>query len=137
MNSTEIIALVSTCIAVFALLNTYCFNRKTFQQNKKLETIKLVNEIRTEIWSIVGYANVSSVNDDQKKRAIKQRLEYLATAANNDILDKKIIKRLCRKWFCGVVEDLGVVDKPEKQKSSFTPWNEIKDLYREFDCKNR
>jgi len=125
------------CAAIFTIWKY--FHTKT--KNRNLETLKYMSEIRKEIWDLVidyydknpqiktenkneGKKEFSiSKVDDETKRIIRQKIEYIAMAVRSGIFKKDIIVRLSGKWLLQIIEKIDVLSTDEEY------YKETKRLY--------
>ena len=97
METLKIIEIGLTFIAIVVSAGLIIFQ---LRKSKNLETIKYLSTIRKEIWELVDYKKIETfVKDEEKEpngkgkiRALKQKLEYMAAAINNDDFAVKLVK---------------------------------------------
>jgi len=152
METSEIIGIVSTFIGivisvVLTVLLVFYKIRKNrdivicqLRKNRNLETIKYLSTIRKEIWELIDYKKIKTFKKDEEKetngkekiRALKQKLEYMAAAINNDDFNIKLVKDFCGRWFQSVVRILEIGDY-KKEESENDSYDEIIKLYEKLD----
>jgi len=122
------------------------FILKKMKMNKNLETIKYLSVIRKEIWELMEYKKMKTfvkdenaknndsgkTSDSGKVRALKQKLEYMSAAINNDDLSVKLVKNFCGRWFHSAVRilEIGAFKKEEYEIESN---DETKELYNKLN----
>ena len=74
----------------------------------------------------------AKTKDSGKVRALKQKLEYMAAAINNDDLSANLVKNFCGKWFQSAVRilEIGAYKKEEYETESN---DETKKLYEKLN----
>lgn len=126
-------------------------------KKRKIDTLTYLSKARDEIWSISDYRSLhefqskkTSESDNlkdknlskkdeislKKAKAIKQKLEYIASAVNNRVISFRLMQNLMGNWFDSAAVRIGIV--PQKGKVEFVdPYIETKKLVsrlREPDC---
>ena len=139
----NLLALIAIVVSILLIYYQVKISRSMvllqLKKNKNLETIKYISTIRKEIWELTEYKKMNDFvkqekeKDTVKVRAVKQKLEYMAAAINNDDLNAELIKNFCGRWFQSVVRILkiGNFEKEEYEKESD---KEIITLYDKLDA---
>jgi len=127
MENYDIIKIIVTIIvsAFFVGYQLY--------KNRKLETVKYLSMIRKEIWDITEFKFLTKLTDTGKKRAINQKLEYLAAAVNHSVFNRKLVRLFCGRWFNGAVDDLETLSFKEGKLRKKGEYDEIEKLYKRLD----
>ena len=91
MDTIEIIVdiaqIVSAVVAVLSFAGSVIVYRRTLNRERKLDTIKILSEIRMK------YPKVAGLSYKAKKKYIKE-LEFFATGINQKIYDIKIVNKM-------------------------------------------
>ena len=141
METCEIILeIIEIFVLVASIIVSAFFILKKINKSKNLETIKYLSTIRKEIWELMDYKKMETFIKDEEKetngkgkiRSLKQKLEYMAAAINNDVLTVKLVKDFCGRWFQSAVRILKINDF-KNEKSEKESYDEIKKLYETLD----
>ena len=87
MNIADIAQIVSAGVAVLSFIGSVIVYRRTLNRERKLDTIKMLSEIRMK------YPKVCGLPYKAKKKYIKE-LEFFATGVNQKIYDIKIVNKM-------------------------------------------
>lgn len=87
MSIVDIAQIVSAGVAVLSFAGSVIVHRKTLNRERKLDTIKMLLEIRMK------YPKVCGLSYKAKKKYIKE-LEFFATGVNQKIYDIKIVNKM-------------------------------------------
>ena len=87
MSIVDIAQIVSAGVAVLSFAGSVIVYRKTLNRERKLDTIKMLLEIRMK------YPKVCGLSYKAKKKYIKE-LEFFATGVNQKIYDIKIVNKM-------------------------------------------
>ena len=87
MNIADIAQIVSAGVAVLSFIGSVIVYRRTLNRERKLDTIKMLSEIRMK------YPKVCGLSYKAKKKYIKE-LEFFATGVNQKIYDIKIVNKM-------------------------------------------
>ena len=87
MSIVDIAQIVSAGVAVLSFAGSVIVYRKTLNRERKLDTIKMLLEIRMK------YSKVCGLSYKAKKKYIKE-LEFFATGVNQKIYDIKIVNKM-------------------------------------------
>ena len=87
MNIADIAQIVSAVVAVLSFAGSVIVYRRTLNRERKLDTIKMLSEIRMK------YPKVCGLSYKAKKKYIKE-LEFFATGVNQKIYDVKIVNKM-------------------------------------------
>jgi len=133
METYEIIKILLTILAIgisaLAIGISAWLIILQLKKNRDLETIKYLFAVRKEIWEL----DEKSKSFIESKKQIGQKLEYLATAVNADVLDINLLKKSCGKWFQSKVRKLEIVKDDKKKKSDNESYKEIITLYKKLN----
>ncbi len=99
------------------------------KKNRDLETIKYLFAVRKEIWDLDEEIKLKKSSNVQ----VNQKLEYLATAVNTGVLDFKLVKKSCGRWFQSKVRHLGIIEGKKSKEHNKDSYEEIKKLYKKFN----
>ena len=130
----EIYLLASSIIVLASsIIISTCLIIRKIKKNRNLETIKYLSTFRKEIWELMGKNNLYKLaqakNNKPTTHEISQKLEYLAVAVNNNVLDFGLVQKLCGRWFMGVVDLFSIMNNETKNDA----YQEIKKLYEKLD----
>lgn len=87
MNIADIAQIVSAVVAVLSFAGSVIVYRRTLNRERKLDTIKMLSEIRMKQPKVFGLSYKA------KKDYIKE-LEFFATGVNQKIYDIKIVNKM-------------------------------------------
>lgn len=87
MSIVDIAQIVSAGVAVLSFAGSVIVYRRTLNRERKLDTIKMLSEIRMK------YPKIFGLSYKAKKKYIKE-LEFFATGVNQKIYDIKIVSKM-------------------------------------------
>ena len=87
MSIVDIAQIVSAGVAVLSFAGSVIVYRRTLNKERKLDTIKMLSEIRMK------YPKIFGLSYEAKKKYIKE-LEFFATGVNQKIYDIKIVSKM-------------------------------------------
>lgn len=130
METSEILELFVTILTFLASAGLVVYQ---LIKNRKLETVKYLSMIRKEIWELTDNEWLKDVKDEGVKRAVKQKLEYIATAVNDKDLSFELVKRFCGKWFQACVRILKVLPEGNINTEDDESYEEMKIFYKNLE----
>lgn len=129
MELTNCLKIIEIIVFVASVAISVHYILKKIEKNRNLETIKYLFAIRKEIWDLDKESKLTKLS----KKQMGQKLEYLATAVNNNVLDFNLVKKSCGRWFQAKVRKLEIVKDNKKKESDNESYEEIEKLYKKLN----